>query len=131
MQSQNIQLIDANVIIRYLIGDGAELAQKAKEIMQKVSDQTQKVFIKEVVVAEVIFVLEGVYKIPKDRAVFALSQIISTKSVKTENKTALLFALDFYANNSIDFVDSLLIAYNQQEQISVISFDKKLNKFLS
>ncbi len=130
MQLQNIPLIDANVIIRYLIGDGGALAEKAKEIMYAVSAETQKVLLKEIVIAEIIYVLEGVYNIEKEKVVFALTEIIAVKSVKTENKSALLYALQFYAQNKIDFVDSLLIAYNHEEGSEVISFDKKLNKNL-
>ncbi len=130
VQLQNIPLIDANVIIRYLIGDGGALADKAKEIMYGVSAETQKVFLKEIVIAEIIYVLEGVYNIEKEKVVFALTEILAVKSVKTENKAVIFKALQFYAENKIDFVDALLISYNHEEGVDVFSFDKKLNKNL-
>jgi predicted nucleic-acid-binding protein len=39
-------------------------------------------------------------------------------------------ALKIYSNKKLDFVDTLLISYNNIDKHEIFSFDKKLNKLL-
>ncbi|MDR3046079.1 MAG: hypothetical protein LBU51_00500 [Bacteroidales bacterium] len=49
-------LVDANIILRYLFTDNPEMSQKAKDILQN-----QEVLMLTQVIAETIYVAEGVY----------------------------------------------------------------------
>ncbi|ABP65738.1 hypothetical protein Csac_0084 [Caldicellulosiruptor saccharolyticus DSM 8903] len=55
-----LKLIDANVILRFLLNDIAELNQIAKEIIKN-----NEVLILNEVVAEIVYVLEKVYKVER------------------------------------------------------------------
>ncbi|NLX25849.1 MAG: type II toxin-antitoxin system VapC family toxin [Lentisphaerae bacterium] len=54
--------VDANVILRYLLGDHPEHSEQAAEIIDRFS-----VFVSGEVLCEVVYVLSGVYSV--DRAV--------------------------------------------------------------
>lgn len=51
------RLIDANVILRYLMKDHPELSEKARQMIE------EGAFTLPEVVAEVVYVLRGMYKI--------------------------------------------------------------------
>ena len=51
--------------------------------------------------------------------------------VYIENKEIIIVALNYYDNKpKLDFVDCLLCAYKEIEQVDIFSFDKKLNNVL-
>lgn len=57
---KNMEITDANIILRYLLKDNADFFLKARNIIEK-----NKIFIPVEVCAEVVYVLEKVYKIPR------------------------------------------------------------------
>ena len=52
---KNTKLIDANVILRYLLNDNPEMAQQAKAVIEGGA------YTKPEIIAEVVYVLKGVY----------------------------------------------------------------------
>ncbi len=120
---KNMQLIDANVILRFILNDNAEMAKRAIEVI------ASGAYTKPEVIAEVIYVLRSVYSIPKNRIksiIRGLSDII-----RIENTECVVYAIDLYADTSLDFVDCLLVAYHSLNGEAVFTFDKKLNKHLN
>ena len=61
-------LPDTNVIVRYLIADDPTLHGRAKEFFDKVKNGSLKALILESVIAECIYVLTKIYKVPRDQA---------------------------------------------------------------
>ncbi|GHV39231.1 hypothetical protein AGMMS49546_10920 [Spirochaetia bacterium] len=55
-------LVDANIVLRYLFTDNPQMSQKAKDILQN-----QEVLILTQVIAETIYVAEGVYNATRIR----------------------------------------------------------------
>ncbi len=120
---KNMQLVDANVIIRYLLNDSPQLSEKARSIISN-----GRAYAKPEIIAEVVYVLQKVYRIEKGiirKFIYALFHDISCTEYE-----CVLSAIDIYASVSLDFVDCLLIAYHQINQETIFSFDKKLNKHL-
>lgn len=86
-------------------------------------------YTKAEVIAEVVYVLKNVYSTPKDKIksiIHGLSEIILI-----ENANCVLYAIDLFADVSLDFVDCLLVAYHSLNGENVFTFDKKLNKHLN
>jgi len=55
------KLVDANVILRYLLRDNETLFQKASDVLEKVRTGEEKVVILESVLTECVYVLLKVY----------------------------------------------------------------------
>jgi len=119
-------ILDANVILRYLLQDNEKLYPKADEIFDKVLSGDIKLFIPIFVFAEVVYVLQKVYKVDRSTISKILEKILGIKSIKTENKDILLKALEIYTARGLDFADSLLCAYSLK--FNVVSFDEDVNK---
>lgn len=113
--------VDTNYVIRYLMNDNEEMAEKAEKILEN-----EKVFLANEIIAEVVYVLEGVYQIQKDDIRNSLQELVSFKNILVDNKQVMMNALTLYEEKNLDFVDCLLCAYSPNEK--VLTFDKKLNK---
>ena len=110
--------IDTNYIIRYLVNDNIEMADIAENILT-----TKNVFISNEILAEVVYVLLGVYEIKKEDISTQLIKLINFKNIETSNHNVIQKALELFKTKNIDFVDCLLCAYSPQDEI--ITFDKK------
>jgi len=119
-------IIDANVILRYLLCDHEKLYKKAEEIFNQILLGELKAFIPTFIVAEVIYVLQKLYKVDRKVISQVLIDLLKPKNIKTKNKNLLFEALKIYAQNNLDFVDCLLCAYSKDYE--VVSFEKDLNK---
>lgn len=121
--SKNMKLIDANVILRYLLNDNPEMAEKAKNIVENGA------YTKPEIIAEVVYVLKGVYHVTRTEIRLFLQSMLNI--IYCTQRAAVTYALDVYADTSLDFVDCLLIAYHVLNKEDVFTFDAKLAKRLS
>ncbi len=119
---KNMCLIDANVILRYLLDDNQLMAQQAKKVVENGA------YTKPEIIAEVVYVLKGVYKVGRADISAYLKLLLQT--VKCTDGEAVIYALDLYAQTSLDFIDCLLVAYHELNSETVFTFDKKLNRYL-
>lgn len=120
---KNMQLIDANVVLRYLLNDSPEMSIKARELIS-----SGNAYIKPEIIAEVIYVLKRVYQIDRSSIRTFIYSILDDISCSEDE--CIRMAIDIYASVSLDFIDCLLIAYHKINKEKVFSFDKKLNKHL-
>lgn len=120
---KNMQLIDANVLIRCILNDCPEMTEKAVEIIDAGA------YTKPEILAEVVYVLQKVYAVQRPKIKDMLQNILEI--IHCQEKECVLYAMDIYASISLDFVDCLLIAYHKINHENIFSFDKKLNKHLN
>lgn len=117
--------LDANIILRYLLQDCERFIVQSKEYIEN-----NRIYIKNEVFAEVVYVLNKTYQVPKSEIANILKELLSSNTVEVDSKEVIILALEIFNTKNIDFVDSLLCAYGKLLKISVVSFDKKLNKCL-
>lgn len=122
-------LIDTNIILRYLVNDDEDFYNKAKVIFKEAEKGERKIQIKVVVVAECCYVLESFYKKTKDEIASSMEVLLSQKWLKVEDRQPLLSMWGDYRKN-MHFVDSFLIAYSKINKSEVLTFDDDLNKKL-
>ena len=123
-----MEVVDANVILRYLLGDVEELYKKAEEIFSQVIAGRRTIFIPQVVIAEVVYVLMKLYKVPKEKVVLSIEFFLNLKNCKIQDKKAVKEALKIFSANNISFVDALLCAYARANNYQLTTFDAKLLK---
>lgn len=118
-----MKLLDANAILRYVLNDNEEQAKIVSEAVRNGSFTTVEVL------AEVVYVLSGVYKVDRNNVSWILHCILL--DIEIDNPKAIKYAIGIYNQSSLDFVDCLLIAYHKTLGLDILSFDKKLNSGLS
>jgi len=120
-----MHIADANVVLRYLLFDNAELAAQAADIIEKT-----EIFIPFEVVAEIVYVLEKVYKIRRKEISNSILELFQYENIGTNDDSILLKAMGIFSSSKMDFVDTLLCGYSEVRGDDVITFDKEINRFL-
>lgn len=128
MKKPVLSLPDTNIIIRYLTRDVESLYIRAKEFFDDVKEGRAKAIIIESVVAECIYVLTKIYKVPKDKAAESLIDILHYKGVANPDQKELIQALTLFSERNIDIVDCILCVKAKGEGVSLLSFDDDLNR---
>lgn len=118
-----MEITDANIILRYFLNDHDELSLKAGQILEE-----NPIYLPFEVCAEVVYVLEKVYSISRKDIRNALAILVDYTNVSTNDTFVLKEALKIYETKNIDFVDSILVAYNNASGAVIHSFDKKVIK---
>ena len=119
-------VVDANVILRYLLKDNEEFYKKAEKVFNKAFSGKKKVLIMHSVIAEVVYVLLKFYKVNREEITEVLTELVKIKGIEVQDKEIFLSALKLFENKKLDFVDCLLCAYSRKYQ--VMSFDKDVNR---
>jgi len=112
--------IDANIVLRFLLADNKEMFEVANKIMHK------NVYLSNEVMAEIIYVLEKYYKFKRKIIFEKIYSLMNADNVFNFDKQFVLKALEIYNDSRLDFVDCLLCAYSEIDEIA--TFDKKLLK---
>jgi len=122
-----MKIIDANIVLRYLLKDEEKSFLKASQVIES----NDEVRLTNEIIAEIVYVLEKVYSVPKIEIVDVLSAFIDLNNIDIDDKQLILEALKLYEKHNLDFVDSILLSYNKIRKYKVITFDKKLDKLLT
>ena len=115
-------ILDANVILRYLLKDLPDKAEEARAAVLAGASTTAEVL------AEVVYVLAGVYKADRTMIADALGAFI--QEVDVPHKAAIQYAFRLYKNRKLDFVDCVLAGYHHLDGLDVMTLDGKLQKAL-
>jgi len=120
-----VYLIDANVIIRFFVGNEQDKDyNKSVQIISEIEQGMLQVEILSEVVMEVIFVMTKFYKSPLDKIALALKELILLDGVVNKNKYILVNTIDMMVEKNIDFVDALICSKAKLQNYGKISFDK-------
>lgn len=116
-------MLDTNIILRYLLDDNEEMASAAEQAIQKGNVQ-----VSIEIMAEVVYVLKGVYGIERKKIMEKLLDFLD--EVNAAEPEVLKLGIKTYAEHNLDFPDCILYAYNRVKGYEIKTFDKKLNKLL-
>ena len=119
---KSMPIVDANVLLRYLLDDDPEMAARSREIILSGVQTTIEVL------AEVVYVLRGPYRASRSDIADGLLALLQDVSIP--NAPAVRFACRMYGQTNLDFVDCLLAGYHHVNGETVLTYDKKLNKVL-
>lgn len=115
--------VDANILLRFLTKQPPEQAELARDVLEQGQRGELKLVVEPLTVAEVIYVLNGVYDYSIERVRSELLALLTTGAVKLEYERAVLDALSRMSER-LDFPDTYLAARARLAAGEVVSFDK-------
>lgn len=118
-----MKIVDANIVLRYLLNDHTELSPRAKRI---IDDTVVEIPI--AVLCEVIYVLSGVYTVSRKDICSEISRLFENTSCEISHQQSIFYALSLYAVTNLDFVDCILAGLHKIENATIHTFDKQLQK---
>lgn len=126
---KNIIVIDTNVILRYLLNDHPQYFQQAHALMAEVINENTEAYIPDSVLAEYVYVLLKVYKVPKPKVCEALVGVLCYGGISQINREVLINSVQLFAGHNVDIVDAIVYTIAKKQDWNVFSFDKDMKKF--
>lgn len=119
------KIIDANVILRFFFEDDEEKFQRSKEFFRKLEFGEDDALLTEIVFAEVVWVLQKVYSIPRKEISPIFLKLLNYHGLKTVfSKEIFSESLKLYAIHAGDIQDIFLAVLARVKGSKIISFDK-------
>lgn len=123
------RFLDTNILLRYLVGDNSEQAQRSLNLLLRVENGEEKVFTSSLVIFEIVFTLQKFYKVPRQEIAEHLLNIISLRNLQLPDKNVYYRAFDLYISINISFADAYNAAYALDlEQPIIYSWDTDFDK---
>ncbi len=119
--------LDTNVLVRYLTQDDLAQSRKATSEIEGAADRGAALFVTNVAVCELVWVLEGAYDYSRRDIQRVLDSILRTVQLDFENKEAIWLAFGDYSDGKADFSDYLVGRVSAQAGCAeTLTFDKSL-----
>lgn len=121
--------IDANVILRYLTNEPADMAERASVLFDDVAAGQTTIIVEDIVLAEVVWTLRSYYHVEKRDIADQLASLIADVHVQNLDKPSLALALSIYRQHNLGFADALLAARALTHgDAELISFDRGIDR---
>lgn len=124
----NIVLVDTNIILRFLFRDDEVLFASANTIFGNAESGKIKIYIDELVIAEVIWTLTSFYKQDKKEVFNLLSKLVSRKWIVNPRKKLILNSLRLCISTNLSYVDCWIAEVSKSNKLKLETFDKDLEK---
>lgn len=122
-------VIDANVILRHLLGDHRTHSPRATALLARVERGEITVRLVDTAVFEAVFVLERTYRQARETIADVLLSLIGHTNVRVDFPERLRRAFDLYVENRMSFGDAYLAAAAMESSpAEVISFDRDFGR---
>lgn len=118
--------LDTNVLVRVFVDD-SDSPEQSNHVRQLVS-QHNTVYVTQVVQVETVWVLNRSYDFSKAEILLILKTLLNNQSFRLESEVIFAKALLLYQSSNIDFSDAVILQTSLQQNLQLISFDKKLQK---
>jgi len=126
MAVNNTYYFDANIILRFLLRDNESQYSVIERKLNEIKKSGAVIVVLGEVVAECVYVMEKIYKIPRLNIGVSLAEFLKTRDVFCTEKDVLIGTLNDYSLLSLSYVDVLLMQTIKKRGGKLITFDKKL-----
>ena len=121
-----MEALDANVILRYLVGDNPEQETAARALLDGLTPGNPGFVCREVVV-EVAWVLERSYSFSRTRVAEAVMELTASDSLIVENSDDVAAAAHRYRQGGVGLSDLMILtAAERMGATPLHTFDRRL-----
>lgn len=121
-------VIDTNGFLRYLLNDVPSQANKIEAFFQRAKEGRLNLLVPQIIIFEIAFALDKVYKFPKFEVVEKLKSILSSNFLEIQDGELLNTSLEIYFKESISFADAFILTKTKDQHAEFFTFDQKLQK---
>lgn len=119
--------LDTNVLVRFLVDDDRRQASRARSFLAAAIAENSKLYVSEIVVCELVWVLESAYGFGRKEIVAVLRQLLNARHVSFRSSDRIDRAVEAYDKAKGDLADYLIRADAFELGCTeVITFDKAL-----
>jgi len=119
--------VDTNVLVRLLVDDDAAQAESAQQWLDAALAAGDEVFVPDIVLAELAWVLERAYHLPRQGIATAVGTLLALPGVRVRSAAEVKAALARYPTARAGLADLLLLAQARAAGCDVLAtFDREL-----
>lgn len=124
-----MRAVDTNVLVRFLVQDDETQAQIATKLLADAEADKQPLFVSNVVVLEMMWVLKSVYEVPRDEILDSLSELLSMVALAFQDSLSVRDFVSSAQHNAYDLADLLICHVARGKGCdTTLTFDKKAAK---
>lgn len=121
-------VVDANVVLRFVTGTPAHQAEAAARLFARAQRREVDLLLLPPVVAEVVYVLEGVYGYDSERVQLELAALLDTECFRIHDEEVIRRTLARRVTTPVDFVDAYLAEMARHDGLDVATFDRDFDR---
>lgn len=121
-------LLDANVILRFVLDDHPDLYARAAALFGRATSGELQLLIPTAILAECVDTLKSFYKLGRAEIARGLLAVLSLPGVSALEESAMREALRLFGERSVDFADAYLAALGLMLDLPVATFDRDIGK---
>ncbi len=120
---------DTNMFIRFFTSNPEEQSETVNRFFIKVSLKEVELLVCDIVISEIVYVLERVYKVNRNEIYEKIHSILNMENIKIENRSIIVNALNYYKDKNINFNDAYIASHAIKNNINkVFTFDNDFKK---
>ena len=123
------QLVDTNVLIRFFTGEPADMAAKARRLIQRADREELLLVVLPIIVAETVYTLESYYEMDRKEVAEKISIFLQSRGIEAIESERVLDALGRCHDRGVHFADAYLAAAAADLKEPIASFDRDFDKF--
>jgi predicted nucleic-acid-binding protein len=100
--------LDTNVLVRFLVGDEPRQAERARAVIEQSQSTGEPVYLSQIVLCELVWVLAGAYDAPKQDILDTLNRLAEDPGFVCDDPQRVRRAIDRFSRGAADFSDYLL-----------------------
>jgi predicted nucleic-acid-binding protein len=121
--------IDTNVLLRYIAQDDVAQSRRAATLIEKECSADKPGYVGLVVLVEVVWVSESIYRATKLEVTEIVRRVLSIKQLVVQDAETAWKALRLFEANNVDFSDCLVACSAVAAGCgSIMTFDKQAAK---
>lgn len=121
--------LDTNVLVRFLVKDYNVQTRRAVALVKRALDENQALYVSDVVLCELVWVLETSYRVGRDEIAGNLAKLLRARQLAFRDADMLARALGAYQVGRGDFADYVIREDARTAgSDAVATFDKALLK---
>ncbi|MCL5670364.1 MAG: PIN domain-containing protein [Acidobacteria bacterium] len=114
--------------MRFLTGDDPRKAEACRRLVQKAVDGELVLRTHALILAEVVWVLESYYKLPRQEIATKLEMILNTPNLSVAESDVFARAVEIYSQSGIDLADCFVAALAAAEGSLLLSYDRDFDE---
>lgn len=121
--------LDTNVLVRFLVEDDPAQTEAAKRVLEAATDAAEALFVSDVVLVEIAWVLGRSYQLSRKDIHGVLSRLLQARQLSFRNRSVLLQALERFEKGKGGFADYVVLELAREAgHPQVFTFDQALLK---
>lgn len=122
--------LDTSVVVRLLVGEPADLANRAQAFLDEVAAEGEEVCVSDMVVAEAYFALQYHYAVPKSEALKALKAMFDSGDVRSAGAASEVLRTRNLSSANPGFIDRLIHQEYHLDGARMATFEKKSRRLI-